>query len=202
MQKIVLKTALTTVVAVIIALILAFGIASLGFPQSMASMCAKYGNYRFATSYASLRYAYTKSVDDLDVCAKYSILSKHDGNIVKFCGQLVENEGFDTLGAKIIVVEVNDVEHEVAYKQYICGNLSAAQYRRGDTQKAVATAENAMEDETEFTFGNAFVTLSTEVYKKTDKATAQQILDIITAKNYAATETYTAVINVLQELTA
>lgn len=193
MQKIILKTALKTLLGVIIALILAFGIASFGFPQSMAGICAKCGNYRFATSYASLRYTYTKSVDDLDVCAQYSIFSGHDGNIVKFCGKLVDDKGFEGICEK-------RGDKSGDYKQFIYGNLSAAQYRRGDKQKAVETAETAMEDVNGFPAGNAFVYLTLAVQKKPDEDIANEILDIVNKKTPTAEQqkTYEAVIGILE----
>ena len=194
MQKIILKTALKSLLGVIIALILAFGIASFGFPKSMAGICADCGNYRFATSYASLRYTYTKSVDDLDVCAQYSIFSGHDGNIVKFCGKLVDDKGFEGICEK-------RGDKSGDYKQFIYGNLCAAQYRRGDKQKAVDTAETAMEGVNGFPAGNAFVSLTLEVQKKSDKETATAILEIIEG-NFEQTKTYEAVIAILQEITA
>lgn len=190
MNKVILKTAIKTLVAVIIAAILAFAIASLGFPQSMASLCAKCENYTFATSYASLRYTYTHSVDDLDTCARYSILSKHDGNIVKFCGQLVADDGFDGICEK---------ETSVNYRQYVYGNLSAAQYRRGEKDKAIDTAKKAMLDN-EFPAGNAFVYLTLAVQAKSDKITADKILAEI--DSFQHTETYEQVKNVLTGITA
>lgn len=192
MNKIILKTAIKTLVAVIIALILAFGIASLGFPQNMAGLCAKYGNYKFATSYASLRYTYTHSVGDLDVCARYSILSGHDGNIEKFCGRLVNDCGFEELCKKQTTEKLN-------YRQYIYGNLSAAQYRRGEKDKAIATAKAAMLDNG-FPAGNAFVYLTLAVQAKSDKETADKIL--VEIESFQHTETYEKVKNVLTGITA
>lgn len=194
MQKVILKTAIKTLVAVLIALILAFGIASLGFPQSMADICAKCGNYRFATSYASLRYTYTHSVDDLDVCARYSILSGHDGNIDKFCGQLVSDEGFEGICEK---------QTSVDYKQYIYGNLSAAKYRCGEKAAALQTAQTAMTGVDDFPKNNAFVYLTLAIRSNPDKEIAQTLLAEINSKTPTADQqkSYNAVKNILREIT-
>lgn len=194
MFKVIYKTALKALLAVIIALVLAFGVASLAFPQSMASMCEKLGNYSGAVSYASLRYTYTKNVDDLARCADDSILAKSDGKIVKYCGKLVEHEDFDEV-CKKKSTELLD------YRQSVYGNLSAAQYRKGETQTAIQTAVKAMEGVNGFPKNNAFVFLTLEVQKKADKDTAVLILEEI--KNYEdQSVTYNAVKNVLTNLTA
>ena len=83
MFNVVVKTALKTLLGVIIALLIAFAIASLGFPGSMASLFENWGNYSLATGYASLSYSYSGNAEDLARCFQDSVLAGNDGDIVR-----------------------------------------------------------------------------------------------------------------------
>lgn len=135
MKKVVFKTALKTLLTVIIALLIAFGIASLGFPGSMASLCEKAGNYSLAAGYSSLSYTYSKDIDDLARCAEDSILSKSDGKIIKYCGKLLNHDGFDELcKRKSGDMKIGDIVIKVDYKNFITTAYDAALARSGAAQ--------------------------------------------------------------------
>jgi len=136
-KKVILISALETLAAVALAALLVFSIWILCAPHTMATAAEKTGNYSFAVTCADLKYKYTNDVDDLARCAEDSILSGKDKNIVKYGEKLLSHDKFDGLNAE------KNAKLSYDYKSYICGNVAAAQYRRGDLQKAIATANLA-----------------------------------------------------------
>ncbi|MDE7330480.1 MAG: hypothetical protein K2N30_05295 [Clostridia bacterium] len=147
MFKVIAKTALKTLLAAVIILCVAFGVASLGFPASMAGFFEKCGNYSFATGYASLSYTYSGKVDDLARCLNDSIMAGNDGNTVHFGNMLLDNGGFNGYCAE-----------NNGYRQFACGKIAAAKYRQGDKQNALLVAKSAF-TEGGFPVGNALVEL-------------------------------------------
>lgn len=175
MNKVILKTALLTLAVLAFAAALVFSLWILISPQTMASSCEKTGNYSFAVTCADLRYKYTKNVDDLARCAQDSISAKNDSLIVKYGEQLIADEGFDGLCTRNDEKFANSEYGAYAkdYKGYICGNLAAAQYRTGSTDKAVATAEKYA----------SYNKLVIEIYNKKDKEAAQKVLSSLDGSN-------------------
>ncbi len=192
MDKIVCKTVIKTVAALVIAMVVAFVVMSLGFPQHMASMWEDVGAYRFATGYASLRYAYTNDASDLDRCARDSILSGDRDDIIKYCGKLVDDDGF------IGICEKNGRE----YRQYIYGNLVSALYKNGLKERAIEKAQSAMEGETGFPENNALAILAIRAAAAADAETANKLLDIINNISPGDGEEtyYTKVKNILTDI--
>lgn len=169
MNKIIFKTALVTLGALVAAAVAVFSLWILISPQTMASYCEKTGNYSFAVTCADLRYKYTKDVKDLARCAQDGIASGKDALIVKYCEMLIGHEGFDDL-CKSVDESIPSTEYgkyATDYKAYVCGNLAAAQYRGGNLDKALKTAES----------GKSFVKLVIEIIEngtaeEADKALA------------------------------
>ncbi len=168
LNKVIFKTALKTVLAVIIAFILALIILCFGFPRTTADICQSFGNYSLAASFSSLNYKYYGDVDDLYACANYSILSKDDKKIISYCKQFADDERFEDYCAD-----------KDGVKQWVLSNLSAAQYRRGDKEGALKTAESSLAGSNGFPSGNAVVSLTIEVGKAMDKQTATALKEFL-----------------------
>jgi len=169
-----LKTALKTLLAVIIAFILALLILCLGFPGTTANLCQSFGNYSLAETFSSLNYKYYGDIEDLYNCANYSILAKNDSKIVDNCKEFSEDERFESYCA----------EHG-GTKQRILSNLSAAQYRTGDKDGALATAKASLSNESGFPEGNAVISLTIEIGKNKDKQTASSLKQFLDGANIA-----------------
>lgn len=203
MFKVILKTALKTLLVVLIVSLVAFGIASLAFPTAMAGLCEKSGNYSMATGYASLSYTYTKDVSDLNRCFTDSVHAKNDNDIVKFGDKLIADEKFPEVCEKITVlsfkIDGKDIEVSVDYKQYVCGRVSAAKYRKGNTDEALEVATNAMDGVTGFHKNNAIAILSLQVIESGDKDTAGKLLAEVEKFNDAGNEYYNAFVNELKK---
>lgn len=143
MKKIILKAALVTVGALAAIGILVFSLWILISPQSMATASEKIGNYSFAVTCSDLKYKYSDKTEDLARCAEDSILSGQDKLILKYCGQLIEKDDFES-----VCIEKNTQlgstafgVYAVDYESYILGNLALSQYKSGELEKAVETCE-------------------------------------------------------------
>ena len=206
MSKVILKTALKTLLIVAVVVLVAFGVASLGFPSDMASLCEKSGNYSMATGYASLSYTYSKDVKDLNRCFTDSIYAKNDGNIVKFGDQLIGDEKFSEVCESITVIKVivdkKEIERPIDYKQYVYGQVAAAKYRMGDKAQAMETAQEAMTEVEGFPANNALAILSLQVIQSGDKGTAKELLNEITSKHQDESDYYNVLISELENLSA
>ncbi len=200
MNKVVLKTALKTVIAVLIAFLAAFGIMSLAFPQTMATISEDLHWYSMATGYSSLRYTYTKDANDLARCAENSILSGKNADIIDFCSKLTENEKFGEICEKKDKSTADENgKIRYSYRQYIYGYLTTAQYAENDKEGAVSSAEKSLQGVEGFPKPNAVGDLAYRIAKRGDFTTAQSVLKILNTVTPAEGEQeyYNIVVNVL-----
>lgn len=172
MNKIILKTALITISALIIASLAVFGLWLVCSPQTMATSCEKTGNYALAVTCADLRYRYTNDVYDLVRCVDNAILSGNDKSISEHGEKLLSDEKLDEVCAnRDKAIPENTAGIPFGYKSYICGHISVAEYRLGDIQKAVQTAEKGGE--------KSFPKLVIEIASRGDKTAAGEVLSAL-----------------------
>ena len=95
MFKVIIKTALKTLLALIIVLALAFVGLSLGYPSGMAGFFENCGMYSFAKGYASLSYTYSGNISDLARCFNDGVMAGDDGNTANRGNELISNEKFE-----------------------------------------------------------------------------------------------------------
>ena len=206
MNKVILKTALKTLLAVIIAFILALLILCFGFPRTMADVCQKFGSYSFAASFSSLSYKYYGETDDLYNCVNYSILAKDDNDTVKYGKELAfaDQEKFESYCRDKDAKNLKENGEITNTKQWILGNLAAAQYRKGDKEGALKTAKASLEGAADFPAGNAVISLTIEVGKAFDKPMATALKELLESANVTPSAeqqtAYTSVTKVLNEV--
>lgn len=193
LKNVVAKTALKTVLIVIIALIVAFITASLGFPQHMATMFEKMGSYSFATGYAGLAYKYNGTVENLARCVDDSVFADDDANIVNYGDKLVAREDF------IEYSEKRTEDSGIDYYHFVYSNLARAKYNRGNSDGAFETAQESMQDATDFPVNNAFAVLAIRSVETSDKEFSEKLLNEIVKFEPAADQLnyYNAVIAIL-----
>ena len=145
MNKVIIKTALKTLLILIIVALAAFAVASFGFPQHMATFFENTENYTLATKYASLRYSYTGEVDDAARCVEDSILSGDNDDLIQYCEIFVNHSDFDTYCTQMDEYYSTAAysSYTLSYKQYIYGKYAVALAVNGQKQDAVNTALNA-----------------------------------------------------------
>lgn len=206
MFKTICKTALKTLLLLAVVVLVAFGVASLGFPSEMAGLCEKSGNYSFATVYADLSYKYTKDVNDLNRCFTDSVYAGNDSKIVKYGDDLIKDEKFAEVCEDITVIKITNGSEEkeisVDYKQYVYGRVAAAKYRRDKKDEALELATKAMEGVSGFPKNNALAILSLQVIESGDKDTAKTLLAEVEKHQDAANEYYTALVNELTKVSS
>lgn len=166
MGNVVLKTALRTVLIVLIALFMAFGVASIAFPQHMATLFENMGAYSFATGYSGLAYAYKKSTANLARCVDDSILAHDDENIINYGEMLIARNDFEEFAS-------------AEYKQFITGNLACAKYNKGEKDSALEIAKNAMAGVEGFPKNNALAALAIRAAQKKDALVKEELYKII-----------------------
>ena len=174
MKKIILKASLITVGALIAAGILVFSLWILISPHSMATVSEKLGNYNFAVTCANLKFKYSDDTEDLARCVEDSILAKDDEKIVKYGEQLIARDDFDKMCEKrdSELVPLDGKQGATNnYKTYILSTLAVSQYRTGNLEKAVVTAEKG---------GTvaSFRKLVIEVVSSKNKADIEKVQDI------------------------
>ncbi|MDE7083014.1 MAG: hypothetical protein K2O89_04855 [Clostridia bacterium] len=200
MFKVIFKTALKTLLVVALVVLVAFGIASLGFPSEMAGLCEKSGNYSLATGYASLSYTYTGNVNDLNRCFLDSVYAKNDSDIVKFGDKLISDEKFEEV-CNLMNGQPSKVEGvTIDYKQYVHGSVAAAKYRSGNKEEALKTAIAAMDGVEGFPINNALAILSLQVISDGDTDTANSLLAEIENHGEAGNEYYETLIKELRNV--
>ena len=183
MFKTICKTALKTLLLLAVVALVAFGVASLGFPSNMAGLCEKSGNYSMAVGYANISYTYTKDVNDLNRCFTDSVAAQSDSKIIKYGDKLIADEKFAEVCEKAESLVKTD------YKQYVYGRVSAAKYRKGKKDEAVALAIKALDGVQSFPDGNALTYLSLQVIESNDKDTAAKLLAEVEKRTPAEGET-------------
>ena len=172
MEKIVVKTAVKTVLIILGLFIAVFAIFNFAFPQHMASLTESIGNYDLAVKYSSLRYYYTKSCDDLARCFDDSVLLGKDEYILQYGEPLIEHADYPKVCAR---KNGQQTGSRYDYDHWVRGKLVVSYYNTGKADDAVTMAfeENGTES---FVYGNSIMTISQRVITENDGETAQKIL--------------------------
>lgn len=146
MSKVIIKTALKTLLIVILVAAAAFAVASFGFPQHMATFFENTENYSIAAKYASLRYSYTNEVEDAARCASDAILSEDDSTIVKYCVKFTGHKDFESYCEQMdeYYSSTEYAQYTTSYKQYIYGKYVVALASGGTEEDKEEAAEQAL----------------------------------------------------------
>lgn len=192
-SKIILKSALITLVTLIGAALVAFAVLSLAFPSAMAKMCEKTNNYSFAVRYAALSYTYSGDGEDVARCVEDAISSGKSSLVVKYGGKFLSHPQFSEVcdkkteewqrafsGNADIGQQVEERNLVLDYRFYICGEIAVARYTRGDMNGALEAAEKGCENYIGFPAGNPYVQLALKVVAENDaqgKAELKSALD-------------------------
>lgn len=171
----VIKTALKTLLIAVIALILAFAVASLGFPRQMATMFENMGAYSYATGYADLAYRYSKTTGNLARCVDDSIFAGNDENIVKYGDMIIAREDFKDYAEERTAALNGDVD----YFSFVYGNLAGAKYNCNDKDGALNMAKIAMQGVFDFPVNNAYAILVIRAAKVNDMEFCKKLKPLI-----------------------
>lgn len=188
-QRLVVKTAVKTVLILLGILIAVFAIFNFAFPQHMATAMETLGNYGMAVKYANLRYVYTNDSFDLARCYDDSVLAEDDGAIVYYGEKLTADENYNK-----VCSARNDLYNGMYSDQFgfnfdydlrVRSTMAVSYYgeaveKEGEerveyTQKAIDFAITANGTD-RFPYGNPLMTLSVKIANEKDAAAAQAML--------------------------
>lgn len=184
MEKIVVKTAVKTVLAILAVLVVVFAIFNFAFPQHMATFMESIGNYSLAVKYSSLRYSYTGDSMDLSRCFENSVSLGNDDYIIEYGEELVAKEDFSSV-CELKEKEFYELDDKYFnedvvydYNQRVKGKLAVAYYHNGEDERAInyAFAANGTES---FISGNALITLYLEIRSENDSEAAGMMLEVL-----------------------
>ncbi len=183
MEKVVVKTAVKTVLIILVILIAVFAVFNFAFPQHMASLTEGIGNYSLAVKYASLRYGYTHSGWDLARCFDDSVLCGNDKYILQYGEELIDHKDFgEVCQSKNSQYKTFPSGEPYNYRFRVAGKVAVAYYNTGDSDKAVdmAAEENGTDS---FSDSNPLMMLASAVKANNDAVVCALLLeklDIIT----------------------
>lgn len=211
MEKLVVKTAVRTVLIILGLVLIVFAIFNFAFPQHMATIMEETGHYNLALKYADMRYSYTKNCEDLARCFEDSIVLGDDQYIIEFGEKLIEHRDYDNLcRAKRDGYGDNySYDHRVKSKLSVAYYSSGVQLQaNGKTQegqnlksKAIKLAfdDNGTQS---FEYGNALMSLSARIRTEGDKESASAVCEILENQVSPTDQTeqgyLTEVINILK----
>lgn len=177
MEKLVVKTAVKTVLILLGVAVVAFAVVNFAFPQYMATVSESMGNYDLAVKYASLRYRYTRNCDDLARCFDDGVLSGNDKYVLQFGEQLVEHRDYAEV--------CREKDHKqtgsgYSYNHWVQARLAIAYYNTDQKAKAIdmAAEDNGTES---FVYGNPLMSLVAYIRSGNDKEAAKYILTKLNA---------------------
>ena len=176
MEKIVVKTAVKTVLIILGIVIAVFAIFNFAFPQHMATVTESIGNYELAVKYASLRYYYSKDCNDLARCFDDSVLLGKDEYILQY-GEPLIKKGRDY---EEVCNSRNSLQTGSGYDydHWVKGKLAVSYYNTGEADKAIAMAaeDNGVKS---FEYGNALMLLAVRIRAEKDAEVAEELLKVL-----------------------
>lgn len=180
-QRIVVKTAVKTVLILLGIIIGAFAVFSFSFPQHMASAMESIGSYDMAVKYSNLRYFYTKDVYDLARCFDNSVLADDADCIISYGERLKIDNRFDEVCAS----RNRYFGGRYDYKERVTTCLTTAYYADGQTDKAIEMAVEVSGKDS-FPEGNLYIVLSHKIHNKKDAVAAGKLLVVLADVKYTS----------------
>lgn len=170
MEKIVVKTAVKTVLIILAAILAVFAVFNLAFPQHMATLTEGMGNYSLAVKYASLRYSYTHDGEDLARCFDDAVLWQNDKYIIEYGEELIERGDFAQ-----VCESKNKQSGIYDYRHRVYGKVAVSYYNTGKKSDAVNFAAEANGKDS-FVYANALMSLAVAVRAASDADTCNLLI--------------------------
>ena len=172
LEKLVVKTAVKTVLIILGILVAVFAVFNFAFPQHMATATEGIGNYELAVKYASLRYYYTKDCGDLARCFDDSVLLGKDEYVLQYGEELVNHKDYAEICRQRNSSQTGSMYD---YGHWVNSKLAVSYYNQGKASKAIelAVADNGADS---FEYGNAMMSLAAQIKSANDAEAAGVLL--------------------------
>ena len=162
MEKLVIKTAVKTVLIILGIIIIVFAIFNFAFPQHMATATESIGNYSLAVKYADLRYKYTKSGSDLARCFDDSVLLGDDKYIIEYGEKLIAHKDYLSVCTERNESEVSGSSSAYGYDNWVKSKLCVSLYNSGSPANAIMRAAE-YNGNISFAYGNPLIALASKI---------------------------------------
>lgn len=152
-DKVILRTFLTTLTAIIILVASMFLALICVFPQTMMELTYNMGMESSSIYFAEDAYRRTDDVGYIAYATEVAILDDNNAKIVKCGEKLIKDKDFDTYCQK------KDAQAQIktSYEQYVYGQICVAMYKNGKKDEAIERAFALIENT--FPYNNAVVAL-------------------------------------------
>ena len=144
MNKLILKTAIITLVSAIAVSVMAVCAVALLFPAKTARSAARLGMYSVSANFQEISYNRVPSVDGLGELVDYAAAAENYGLLKKYCPRLLSAKKFPEYALYRDSLAGEGVTG--GYAQFVTGNYAVALYKKGDEAAALAVATAAVSD--------------------------------------------------------
>lgn len=173
MDKIVLKSVISTLCAIAILCGVAFGLAAWLYPSTMMKISYAVGNDVGAMRYAYRAYEATDELYYVAFATEVAIGMDEPKDVEYYADKFVsESEKFDAYCAEI---DKKNGYQDGQYKRYVCGRLVVAKYELGEVEEAKTYAFSTLNGG--FAENNAVVALLFAALQKNDVNTVKGLVD-------------------------
>lgn len=142
MNKLILKTAIITLVSAISVSVMAICAITLFFPEKTASATAKMGMYGVSAKFQEIAYNRAPSISRLGTLVDYAAASENYSLLRKHCPTLLSAKNFDNYAAHRDSLAGENVTG--GYEQFVSGSYAVALYRARKDVQAVEVATQAV----------------------------------------------------------
>ncbi|MBE7090975.1 MAG: hypothetical protein E7363_03560 [Clostridiales bacterium] len=142
MNKLILKTAIITLVSAISVSVIAICAITLFFPEKTASATAKMGMYGVSANFQEIAYNRAPSISRLGTLVDYAAASENYSLLRKHCPTLLSAKNFNKYATQRDALAGEHVTG--GYEQFVSGSYAVALYRNGEDGKAVEVATQAV----------------------------------------------------------
>ncbi len=211
MKKLILKTALITLIITLILAVAVFGILSFSAPAAMMNFTASLGMDTISADYAFQEYERSGSLSHLSrsflVAAEHGQNRKADERFTILYGEegSTRREAFATFCAEYVVDSSDLPAGSVAeynYRGYLCGQAAVVKYRLAKTEEArrAVCAFAIAETPKNFPAGNPAIALTLAVAEAKDGVFGAVLLDELGRAGFENNQTYQNIVDIIQTI--
>ena len=188
-EKIILRSFLTTLLAILMLLVFMVGVLVLVYPETMMNVAYDMGMEKSSIWYAERAYKRHGKIETIAFATTIAIEENMYDKIISCGGKMILDESFDEYCAEkdeenfekygdqaINGVKIVDILGE--YDQYVYAQISVAMYRTGDKDGAIEKAVDLTEG---FSRNNAIACLLIQAESENDEIYVDKLLDVMDA---------------------
>ena len=204
-KKLILKTAIASLLVICVLLLALFGILSYCAPVTMMKLSSSLGLDSMSGDYAYEAYGRSGDVEYLARAFEIAAESGHDVKASERFDTLYEHEDFAKYCASVDeqFKASEDRGAVYGYRAYVCGQAARVKYRLAleDTEKAEVAAFALSETEEGFPAGNPLLALALEAASAGDASFCSFLLETLRAGGFPEENgAYINIVNILEKV--